>query len=42
MKKILRDYLAKIGRKGGRVVTPKKRAHLERARAAKAAKRVAR
>jgi hypothetical protein len=39
MKKELRDYLAKLGRKGGLVVTQKKLDHLKKARAAKAQKR---
>jgi hypothetical protein len=41
MDKKIRDYLRKIGRKGGTVVTPKKVDALARARAAKAAKRKA-
>jgi hypothetical protein len=34
-----RQYLSKIGKRGGRVKSPKKSAALARARAAKAAKR---
>ena len=42
MDKAVRKYFAKIGRKGGKVVTQKKRESLARARAIKAAKEVSR
>lgn len=39
MDKKVREYMRRIGRKGGKVVTKKKVEALKRARAAKAAKR---
>ena len=41
MDKAVRQYMVRIGRKGGRVVTAAKRANLARARAIKAAKKKA-